>query len=349
MADNDDIQQVSMANTKKEMLQAYTELKKLLTQRERELFDAKKMREQDRRRATEAAATEAVATDPVERIAELEKDLAGELRDLATRFSAERDRYRALCEEIENKQADLARVFEVETAAVDLAALLQAQKAQEEEFASQMAREKAEHEATMAARKAEWKDEAARYEQQRKREREEHTYEWKRELARKKTELQDELAELTSQIQSRQAEFDAQVEARERSLTEREEAVAERERVLDDLQARVDAFPDERDAAVSRAVEETRARLESEHDLARKLLTKEFEGQIHVLESRIASLTDLVAQQAQQIEASAQQQSRAYEQVQDIASKAVAGATRTIITGAGGERGDGRRRDEERE
>jgi hypothetical protein len=340
---------VSMVNTKKEMLEAYTELKTLLRHKEQELLDARKLRVEQKRDQTAAAAAQAVATDPVVRIADLKRALVAELSDLSDRFAAEHERYRALCAEIEEKQAELKRIFEVETAAIDLAALLQAHKAEREKFAVSMAQHRAELETEMAARKAQWKDEAAQFEQKRKREREEHDYEWKRELSRKQTELQDRLADLTNQIQAKQAAFDEQVEARERDLTGREDAVTERERTLDELRARVEAFPHERDEAVARAIKETTSRLQAEHGSAQKLLTREFEGKVQVLESRIASLTDLVSSQVKQIEVLTGQQERAYEKVQDIASKAVAGATRTIITSAGIERGSGRRGEDERE
>ncbi len=340
---------ISMVNTKKEMLEAYNELKKLLRNREEELLDARKLRSEQKREQTAVAAAQAVATDPVVRIADLKRALSAELSDLSDRFAAEHERYRALCAEIEEKQAELKRIFEVETAAIDLAALLQAHKAEREKFAAAMAQQRAELEAEVSARKAQWKDEAAQFEQKRKREREEHEYEWKRELARKQTELQDKLAELTGKIQAKQAAFDEQVEARQRELAAREEAVGEREKTLDELRARVEAFPGERDEAVARAVKEVTTRLQAEHGLSQKLLTKEFEGKLQVLESRIASLTDLVAAQVKQIELLTGQQERAYEKVQDIASKAVAGATRTIITSAGNERGGSRRGEDERE
>ena len=349
MTTDTNVTPISMANTKKDMLQAYAELKKLLQLKESELLDARKIRAQQDRQQKSAAAAEAVATDPVERIGELKRTLGAELSDLADRFATEHDRYRALCAEIEHKQADLERIFGVETAAVDLAALLEAQKAEREKFTAAMAEQKTELAAEITARKVQWQDEAAQYEQKRKREREEHEYEWKRELARKQTTLQDKLADLTSQLQAKQTAFDEQVEIRERDLTTREETMTERERNLDELRARVEAFPAERDEAVTRAVDEISRRLQTEHDLAQKLVTKEFEGQIHVLESRIESLTQLVASQVNQIEALTGQQEKAYEKVQDIASKAVAGAARTIITGLAGERGGNRRGEDERE
>jgi len=349
MTNETNVPPLTMTNTKKDMLQAYTELKKLLQLKNSELLDAKKIRAQQERQQTAAAATEAVATDPIERIGELRRTLGAELSNLADRFAAEHARYRALCAEIEHKQTDLERIFGVETAAVDLAALLQAQKSEREKFTSAMAEQKAELETEIAARKIQWKDEAAQAEQKRKREREDHEYGWKRELARKQTELQDKLADLTTQLQAKQATFDEQVEARQRDLTTREETVTERERTMDELSARVDTFPTERDEAVARAVDEISNRLRTEHDLNQKLQTKDFEGQIHVLESRIESLTQLAASQVNQIEALTGQQEKAYEKVQDIASKAVAGATRTIITSAAGERGGNRRGEDERE
>lgn len=88
--------------------------------------------------------------------------------------------------------------------------------------------------------------------------------------------------------------------------------------------------------------------MQSEHGLNQKLLTKGFGGKVQVLESRIASLTDLVPWQVKQIDALTGQQERAYEKVQDIASKAVAGATRTIITSAAEQRPAGRREEDDR-
>jgi hypothetical protein len=336
------VPEISMTNTKAEMFKAYAEIKKLLRLKEAEVLDARKVREEQKRQQTTEAAVVATATDPVARIGELKQVLAAELDRLAARFATEHDAFRALGEEIANRQADLERVFAVETAAVDFAALLEAHKAEREKFAATMDQRRRDLEAEIAAKKAAWQEEAVQHEQKRKREREEFDYDWKRERARKTAELEDQLAALTGTIQARQAEFDEQVAARERELKVRTENVVEREKTLDDLQARVVAFPAELEKSVERAVVETTKRLQSDYDLGRQLLVMDYEGQTHVLESRIESLTNLVAGQVKQIETLTKQQERAYEKVQDIASKAVAGA-RTIITTGAGERTVNRR------
>lgn len=107
MSSKPDAPALSMANTKKDMLEAYAELKKQLQLKQAELLDAKRLRGEQKREQTASAAEEAVATDPVTRIDDLKRALAAELDALAARFDAERERYRALCDEIENKRQDL--------------------------------------------------------------------------------------------------------------------------------------------------------------------------------------------------------------------------------------------------
>ncbi len=57
------------------------------------------------------------------------------------------------------------------------------------------------------------------------------------------------------------------------------------------------------------------------------MLVKGFEGEKNVFLTKISALESLVKDQAKQIEKLNGQQEKAYEKVQDIASKAVAGAS----------------------
>lgn len=344
MSEQPSVPEISMTNTKAQMFKAYSELKKLLRLKEAEVLDAKKIRASQKRQQTAEAAVAATATEPAARIGELKQALADDLDQLAVRIAAEHDAYRALGEEIAYRKAELERIFNVETAAVDLAALLEVHKVEREKFAATMDQQRHDLEEETAARKVALQADKTQYDQKCKREREEFDYDWKRERTRKTTELEDQLAALTSKIEARQTEFDDQVAARERELATRTETVTEREKTLDDLQARVAAFPSELEKSVERAAAETTKRLQASHDLDRQLVIKEYEGQTRVLESRIESLTDLAAAQVKQIETLTKQQEQAYEKVQDIASKAVAGA-RPIIQRGMGERGTNRRTD----
>ena len=112
----------------------------------------------------------------------------------------------------------------------------------------------------------------------------------------------------------------------EKDLTEREQAVAAREAELAELRQRVQAIPQEIEAAVAKAVEEATARLRQETQTHEELLTKDFEGERNVLTSRIESLQQTAKEQAQQIARLSAQIEKSYGQVQDIAVKAIEGS-----------------------
>ena len=62
-----------------------------------------------------------------------------------------------------------------------------------------------------------------------------------------------------------------------------------------------------------------------------QLLQKGFEGDKNVYEAKIASMKETADNQAKQLVELAQRQEKAYNQVQDIATKAVANCGKTIF------------------
>lgn len=78
--------------------------------------------------------------------------------------------------------------------------------------------------------------------------------------------------------------------------------------------------------AATRAVADTTARLEQQHQSAQALLRREFEGEKNVLTTKVASLEQVVHEQAEQLGRLAQQAEKAYSQVQEIAVRAIEGS-----------------------
>lgn len=334
----DEIPTMTMANTKREMLEVYEEMKSLLKAKEREALDAEREKERYRKEAAAAIAQTEQAQDPLERISNLQASLAHDLNALAEQYDQATQEFKRLSEAVEEKQAELERVFGVETAAVDLAALIEAQKQKRQQFEAEIAadraawaKEREEHEQQLEA-------ERAALERKRTWEAEEYEYALSRERQQRRNELQDELAALESEIETKRKTAEAEIEAkaremetRERELAERERAVAEREGRIDELEERVRGIAGEVEAAVAKAVAETTERLRAEFASREALLIKESEGQRNVLESRIEGLQLLVDRQSKQIEALTAQQEQAYQKVQEIASKAIEGARPTIV------------------
>ncbi len=88
----------------------------------------------------------------------------------------------------------------------------------------------------------------------------------------------------------------------------------------------MDAFPKELDAIISKTIKETTARLQQESTAREQLLKQEFEGQKNVQSTRITSLEQQVAEQAERLTKLLGQAEKAYAQVQEIAVRAIEGS-----------------------
>ena len=145
-----------MSNTKKEMFTAYEEMKTALEARGKELADADAEKEKWRQEAASAAAERAESEDPVRRIHDLRSDIGKQLTDLAGKFGNETDEYTRLKQAVGDNKAELNRIYEVETAASDLTALIEAHGKRKEDFEQEMAEQRETFEEEMEKAKGGW-------------------------------------------------------------------------------------------------------------------------------------------------------------------------------------------------
>lgn len=339
MTEQADIPNVSMANTKKELLEAYDAAKERLEDLNRDLLDAEKAKKRLEKQVAAATADAQAEQDPVKRLQELRGAIGRELTDLAERVEAEIDTYRKVQSAVEAKQEELKTIYEVETAASDLAALLDAQRAEKERFRREMTVGKEAFEAEMQQTRSQWArekqdhdrqvaEEAEALKKQRQREKEEYEYAFAREKEQKKNALEDELHALEKEIAQKREEAEQAAREREADLNAREEAVARREKEMDALQKEVDTFPKRLENAVQKAVDDATEQLTRDFEKDKILMESRFEGEKNVLTSKIESLERLVASQATQIADLSRRHEQAYEKVQDIANRAVSSARR---------------------
>jgi len=108
------------------MIEAYGAMKKLLEARERELVSVEKAKKQFEKKAALAAAEVQAAQDPILRIRDLRSSVSKELAALAEKFDEELETYRKVQAAVQAKQEDLKNMYDIETEASDLAALIQA-------------------------------------------------------------------------------------------------------------------------------------------------------------------------------------------------------------------------------
>ena len=341
MTDQTEIPNVSMANTKKELLEAYESAKKRFDRVNKDLLDAEKARERMKKKVAAATADSEAAQDPVMRLHDLRGAISRELTDLAERFETEIETYRKIQSAIETKQGELDTIYEVETAASDLAALIDAQRAKKETFEQDMEVQKTAFEAQMQAMRTQWQHEKTDHDRQakehsealnkqRQREKEEYEYAFAREKEQRKNTLEDELLALEKEITAKRSDFDSDFQQRTAALDAREEAITLREKEMAALQKEVESFPKRNEAAVQAAVADTTKRLARDFESDKALIEARFEGERNVLLGKIDALEKMVASQAALIDDLSKKSELAYEKVQDIANRAVTASRRDI-------------------
>ncbi len=339
MTDQADLPTVSMANTKKDLLDAYEIAKKRFESQSKDLLDAEKARKRMEKQAATATADAQVAQDPVQRLHDLRSTISRELGDLAERFENEIETYRKIQSAIETKQAELDTIYEVETAASDLAALIDAQRIKKEQFNQEISAQKAAFEIEIQEMRTRWQrektdhdrqitEEKASLKKERQREKEEYEYTFTREQAQRKNELEDELQTLAKEIATKRSDFELSVQERTAALDVREEAVAAREKDIDDLRKEVDGFPKRLETAVQAAVADTTKQLTRDFESEKALMQARFDGEKNVLTGKIEALEKMVGSQEAQIRDLSKKSEQAYEKVQDIANKAVSASRR---------------------
>ena len=211
MTEKTDLPNVSMTNTKKELLEAYEDAKEQFESLSKDLLDAEKARKRLEKKVATATADTQAAQDPLKRLHDLRGTISRELTELAERFETEMETYRKIQSAIETKKEELNTIYEVETAASDLAALIDAQRVKKTQFEGEMQDQKGVFEAEMEEIRTQWqrekadrdrrvKEQAETIDKQRKREKEEYEYTFSRDKAQRKNTLDDELQTLEKEL-----------------------------------------------------------------------------------------------------------------------------------------------------
>ncbi len=343
MTAQNEIPPVTMTNTKKEMLEAYHLMKKQLQEKAREMLNAEKERAEMKKELAAATADTQAAQDPLHRLHDLRGAISRELASLAERFEQEMDTYRKVQGAVEAKQEELKSLYEIETAASDLAALLNAQRAKKEEFGREMEARRAALEEEMREARSQWgkektareqdvKEQADVIKKQRQREKDEFEYAFEREKEKSRNALEDELNALTKEIEQKRKDLEQELSRKKAELELREESIAKREKELASLQEQVQTFPQTLESRVQAAVDDTKTRLSSDFEKMQALTESRYEGEKNVLVSKVESLERMVKAQETQIAELSRRHEQAYEKVQEIANRAVEASRREIIS-----------------
>jgi hypothetical protein len=278
--------------------------------------EAAKLHETEVRQAVESITVDSV----VQKISGLGLEVGKALSDISTKLALEVQTLASVREAVTLERGELERLHKIDIAATALDQMVQ-----------EYALEKLRLEQEISAQRAAWEEESARVERDRKeqeeglkkqRQRETDDYEYKKTLERKKA--QDKYDEEQRLTEKRNQE---RQEALDKSWQQRETALKEREAEMEGLRRDAAGFPARIEAEVRTAVERARRETEARFEQQILVMQKDAETERRVAELRIKTLDETTAHLNTQIAALEKQLADAKQQVQDIAIKAIEGAS----------------------
>jgi len=306
----------SKAETEQEFTEIQEELAATREAADAKAEDVRKAREAETRTAASGLSVEAVVGD----ISKLGLDVSKSLATLSDQLVQEVNRLVTVREAVALEQKELERLHKIDVAATALDQLVQDYTRQKEQL-----------EAEIAAQRAAWQDELRQTERDRKeqdealkkqRQREIDDYEYRKTLERKKA--QDKYDE---EVKLQERANKEKQETLEKSWRERETALKASEEELKTLRKESADFAArlqrESEKAAAEAVRATELKFEQKI----LLLGKEGEAEKRLADLRIKTLEENLTRQAAQMAALEKQLEEAKRQVQEIAVKAIEGAS----------------------
>lgn len=324
--------EISEKNKKSEILDAYYEaLNKLKERKKVKPQEEKKKREEQE---ISDLASQLSCEGIIKGIADVKLKVGkafDEIEEELTKYFAQFiDLQKAIS--IAKKNFDEMYHIQIETDSLD--ALIESQQKQKEEFESEIEQERKEFDEDERQKKREREEEQreyeseiekhrAEYERVRKREEEEYLYQLK--INRKKD------ADLyEDQKQALEKELLEKRQKVEQELAEREKNIAEKEQELEQLHAEAEAFPHKLQEAISSTRKQTADEVKQELKFQMEISQKEIEGEKKLFQLRIQALEGKIKEQQALIGQLSNKAHEAGQQVQDIAVRAIEGASRRV-------------------
>jgi len=325
------VKKLSLSSTKKELLDAYLSALKQLEEKSKTELQPQKMAEEKKKTEAIKKADELSLEGVAGAIGALKLEMSRILTQLSDRLENEVNNYKNIQSAIALKNQELKEIYDIENSASTLAALIEAQKQKRREFEEQIARDEETLMNEVREARKKWTEEEKQHEltmkeraqleqKMREREREEYIYNFNREQKLEKDRFEDLKAKLEKEMALKKEEV-------ERELSQREKMIAEKEAEVADLREKVMNFPKQLEVAVAKAVKETTENLKVQAKSREDLLLKEFEGEKNVLNTKMAILEKLAAEQGEKIKELSDKLEKAYGKIQDVAVKAIEGAS----------------------
>jgi len=323
---------VNNLSTKKEILDAYNLALDELTALEGKLLNAEKELKKKKELVTVQSSELIIEENFEDGLEKLQGKLAEFIADTYKNLNEKKNQLTTLQEAIKIKENELKEIYSIEKQAATLAALIEANNKEKQEFDLESKDKKEQLSRDISETRKIWEEEKNRYDLNKKelikldqttraRLEEDFKYEFDRKKKLAENKLADELEEKKKKVEEA-------LNLRERKLTDREAKVAELETELENLRKRVSNFDTELDKAIKQAVKDTteKVQLSMEHKI--ELLENQKQSDSKILSTKIQALEEKVKEQAAYIKSLTDKLDTSYEKVQHVAVKAIESASK---------------------
>ncbi len=326
---------LSMTNTKKEMLDEYNRLLKQLDEQTTAQETPEQVVAEKQKELVLKVADEATTETVIEGIGRLKIDLGKTLSKVSEELESELNKLNSVRQAIKIKEQELEEIYGLQRSANSFAALVEAQNQSRQKFDEEQTQKKEALDFEISEQRKRWTAEKSKADeehkeylkdikQKREREKAEYEYQLSRDRKQMTDRLQDEKVGLEKEISEKRNAFEVE-------MVSREKAIAESEGELKELRAKSDVFPKELDTAVKKAKAEAENTVTRNFESQIALLKQEYAGEQQVLTTKIASLEKTVEEQHKRISHLTEQLETSYQKVQDVALKAIDGASKEKV------------------
>ena len=323
--------EISVKNTKNELLDAYNELLEKVKRQAPQ--DRKSQKETEEKVETVRLASSNSDEKIVKNIAELKLNIGSSLDNIEASLMTEYKKLTQLQESIKIENKNLNELYDISSNAHSLAALIQAQKEKKLQFEEERDATLEEFDNMMREKKLLWEKEQKEKEItskeqesqiKKQKQREEDEYNYNLQLTRKK-----EQDAFDAKKDAKEKELAEKIMTVEKNLTERELMISAKEKEYVELKTKVDNFPKELEKAIKDAEKSVTEKIERTYKFEAELKAMEIEGALKLNEQTINTLQAKIKDQELFVAQLTTKADSAGAQVKDIAVKAIEGASAT--------------------
>lgn len=307
---------VTERNTKKEILEAYSEVLKQIEENKSKVFDPV----QESRQKVESEVVSKINSVEPNKLELILNSIKGEFNNLSEQLA----KYNDISTAINIKENELKEMFDIEKSAYTLSALINSNQKIKQQFEEEMKENKEMlNELNIKANQEikelydKTREEIANMEksvhEKNKKEQEEWEYEFGRKKIKDLNSLKDEMKIIEDKI------------------NKREENVEQRELFVDSLEKTIEELKNEKDLAVEKAISETTNSIKKSNTYEVNYIKRDFESKLERANDKIESLTDAIENQKTEIKELKEKLDNAYSRVETLASKTVESAGRNPI------------------